>query len=170
MKSAAQLVIDSFVNLSAVRRAALRWGEAPVLLVCSGTKGERSDEDELFAGVVALQLLQVLGGAGPGDPVRGDVGDEATLEVLKRVAEIFEQPLEVSVAGSAAAPTPTPAGGGRGPAACAAALEKTIRESTNGQMLARLGLVEDFEVILDVDRFDSTLPTYNSATDCFTQP
>ena len=98
----------------------------------------------------------------------GDVGDEATLEVLKRVAEIFEQPLEVSVAGSAAAPTA--AGGGRGPAACAAALEKTIRESTNGQMLARLGLVEDFEVILDVDRYDSTLPTYNSATDCFTQP
>eukprot|EP01045_Picozoa_sp_COSAG04_P030610 COSAG04_NODE_5379_length_1636_cov_11.400130_3_plen_132_part_00 len=105
-------------------------------------------EDELFAGVVALQLLQVLGGAGPGDPVSGDVGDEATLEVLKRVAEIFEQPLEVSVAGSAAAPAA--AGGGRGPAACAAALEKTIRESTNGQMLARLGLVEDFEVILDV--------------------
>lgn len=35
-------------------------------------------------------------------------------------------------------------------------------------MLARLGLVDDFDVILDVDRYKHTLPTYNPKTDLFT--
>jgi hypothetical protein len=55
VKPAHQLLLGSFVNLSAVREHLLRT-EGPVLLQCSGTSGERSDEDELFAGLLALQV------------------------------------------------------------------------------------------------------------------
>ena len=55
VKPAHQLLLGSFVNLSAVREHLLQT-EGPVLLQCSGTSGERSDEDELFAGLLALQV------------------------------------------------------------------------------------------------------------------
>ena len=175
VKHAAELVLGSFVNLQAVRRACLSR-DLPVLLVCSGTAGERSDEDELFAGILALQLLQVRGEGGAGDPVKGEVADMLTLEIVQRAATVLGVPLELSVAGAAVARPlrsehVTDGGGLCGaaedPAAAVAALENTIRTSTNGLMLAKLGLVEDFEVILDVDRYGSTLPTYDRATDCF---
>ena len=44
-----------------------------------------------------------------------------------------------------------------------------VRTSTNGVMLCSLGLEEDFEVILDVDRYGEFLPVYNRETDCFTR-
>ena len=47
------------------------------------------------------------------------------------------------------------------------ALYVTVRESENGQMLKRIGLEEDFEVILAVDRFKHTLPVYFQAEDIF---
>jgi phosphosulfolactate phosphohydrolase-like enzyme len=177
VKHAAELVLGSFVNLQAVRRACLSRG-LPVLLVCSGTAGERSDEDELFAGVVALQLLRVRGQGDMGTPVQGEVADPLTLEIVQRTATILSVQSEVTVAGqplSADASRPTEhvtvtSGGGLGQhdaVDAVAALEKTIRTSTNGLMLAKIGLVEDFEVILDVDRYGSTLPTYDQATDSF---
>jgi 2-phosphosulfolactate phosphatase len=170
VKQAAALVLGSFVNLQGVRRAALSQApDVPVLLVCSGTNGERSDEDELFAGVLALQLLQVNGQGGASAPVEGEVADALTLEIVQRAATILGVTTELTIAGSAAAAAPAVADGaaGRGPAECAAELEHTIRTSTNGIMLAKLGLVEDFEVILDVDRYGSTLPVYDQGADSF---
>lgn len=176
VKHAAELVLGAFVNLQAVRRASLSRG-LPVLLVCSGTAGERSDEDELFAGVVALQLLQIRGQGSVGSPVQGEVADHLTLEIVQRTAAILGVPCEVTVAGqqpSATSSTERLAAnsgaelGQQDPVDAIAALEKTIRTSTNGLMLAKIGLVEDFEVILDVDRYGSTLPKYDRETDCFT--
>ena len=176
VKHAAELVLGSFVNLRAVRRACLTR-DLPVLLVCSGTAGERSDEDELFAGVLALQLLQVRDQVGAGLPVKGEVADMLTLEIVQRAATILGFPVELtsvtdgSMARSSFSENVTDGGGlskaAEDPAARVAALENSIRTSTNGLMLAKLGLVEDFEVILDVDRYGSTLPTYDRATDCF---
>ena len=48
------IALGSFLNLSAVVEACS--GARSVLLLCSGTHGQRSDEDELFAGTVAAAL------------------------------------------------------------------------------------------------------------------
>ena len=45
--------LGSFLNLAATQHFCL---ETNVVLLCSGTHGERSDEDELFAGTVAAYL------------------------------------------------------------------------------------------------------------------
>ena len=140
VKAANSLVFGSFVNMRAVREAAVLSRAHKILLVCSGTGGERSDEDEIFAGALAVQLRQCL----PTSTLSAGV----TEEIIARV----EGPVAVS-----------------GAASGWAVLEKQIRESTNGEMLISLGLGDDFDVILDVDRYPDTLPTYNPASDSFTE-
>ena len=171
VKEAAELVLGSFVNLQAVRRAALSRGY-PVLLVCSGTAGERSEEDELFAGVLALQLLQIHSRTAASVPVQGEVADPLTLEIVERVASILGVAIEITVSGKPDKRAERVSGAADvgPPAQRAMELEQTIRNSTNGLMLAQLGLVDDFQIILDVDRYSDTLPVYNRSADCFTIP
>jgi phosphosulfolactate phosphohydrolase-like enzyme len=91
VKCADKLVLGSFVNLSAVRAEILRRG-GPVLLVCSGTSGERSDEDEIFAGVLAIQVLQALTmdtGDSAEFPVQGELGDAISIEIVRRAATLM---------------------------------------------------------------------------------
>lgn len=55
--SADQILVGSFVNLSAVAHA-VRYSDQPVVIVCAGTDGCVTGEDVLFAGALAESLLQ----------------------------------------------------------------------------------------------------------------
>jgi 2-phosphosulfolactate phosphatase len=59
-KDAKQVIIGSFLNLTAVVRNLL-LGENSVLIVCAGWKGRVNLEDTLFAGAVVEKLKDYLG-------------------------------------------------------------------------------------------------------------
>jgi len=69
------VVLGSFLNEAATRRYCAAGGD--VLLLCSGTHGERSDEDELFAGAIAAYLREAHG-FGFADRLTHDLVDVAT--------------------------------------------------------------------------------------------
>ena len=64
-----------------------------VLLLCSGTAGKRSDEDEIFAGAMAEQLLAAVPGA---VEASGELAG-VTAEVLRRVREPVERCVDTPV-------------------------------------------------------------------------
>jgi len=56
-KKAGTLYLGSLLNLSALERI-LTTDPQPLILLCSGTEGERAEEDELFAGLLLQRLLK----------------------------------------------------------------------------------------------------------------
>lgn len=73
--SPSKVALGSFLNLRATQDFCA--GEQKMLLLCSGTSGERSDEDELFAGTVAAYLAEAHGFE-LADTCTRDIADVAT--------------------------------------------------------------------------------------------
>lgn len=174
-RSARQLVLGSFVNINTVaahvalalqsvaasRAAAVSREETPppplpVLLLSSGTVGERSDEDDLFAGML-LDLLLASELVGPAHLALADDPDtEAVLQWFR----------EAQANDSAAASAAVTGAGARGTRETRD--WRTIcRTSANAVGLREVGLERDIDFTLDVDRFDGVLPVMDATDGTF---
>jgi hypothetical protein len=116
--------------------------------------------------------------------VAGAVEDSVTAAIIRRVASLLHVHVQLTSASSGEPIPPAAAAADADhldPAAATGAppsfdvsdewdsqaLACAIRDSSNGQMLRELGLEEDFDVILDVDRYAGALPIFHADADAF---
>ena len=139
-RSAAQVLIGSFANLSAVPK--LIDGRRPVHLLCAGTRGRITREDVLLAGALTERLLE-------------STVDRASMNDQARIA------LDVWQAA-------VPPGRGR-TRDLTKHLSAALRECQGGRNLLGIGLERDIETAAEVDRFD-LVPALNVSTWRITAP
>ncbi len=124
-RSAAQVLIGAFANLSAIAKRI--DGRRPVHLLCAGTRGRVTREDVLFAGALTEQLLE-----GPIDHT--SINDQAKLALDSWQSAI-------------------PPGRHRS-REMSKQLGTALRQCQGGRNLIGIGLERDIETAAEVDRFD----------------
>jgi 2-phosphosulfolactate phosphatase len=131
-RQAKRVLVGAFVNASAVARALVQ--EEHVHLLCSGTEGQITREDVLYAGRLVYSLLRELAGSKPEqkDPCR-----------LAR--ECYQNLLAADGIDLSADPNSR--------FEEIAALTQELRHSQGGQNLIDIGLDHDIGVAAQVDRF-----------------
>lgn len=129
---AAKVVVGAIVNLTAVAEALAE--EPRVHLLCAGTNGHVTREDQLAAGAIAHELI-ARGGHEPSDRASAMRGEWEELLTAARAA-------------------------GQSPSA---RLAEELRETQGGKNLIALGMDSDLPICAAVDTLDLT-PVYDPAT------
>jgi 2-phosphosulfolactate phosphatase len=124
-RSAARVLIGSFVNLSVV--VAQLSGERPIHLLCAGTRGQVTREDVLCAGALAELLLE------------NGVSERPSNDEARIALDCWR----------AAVPH-----GARPPKALGGELSLALHETQGGRNLMAIGLEHDIDTAAEVDRFD----------------
>ena len=137
-KKAKQILIGAFVNASAIMQKLL--GEKVIHLLCAGTRGQATEEDILFAGMLT-EKLQRQGG------VKCKRNDQAIA-----ACDLWRHTLDITQASAAEPPKPEQ-------------LAETLRNSLGGKNLVSLGLERDILAAAQIDRF-AVIPEYNPKTSC----
>jgi 2-phosphosulfolactate phosphatase len=131
-----RVLLGAFVNASAV--LARLDGQTPIHLLCSGSGGEISRDDILFAGLLVDRLMR-----------RGDVGFQCNVQALvSRENWLSSFALPVAIG---AEPVP------------AQQLVGELRKSLAGQKLVAAGLEDDLFEVAQIDRY-SIVPEYDIAS------
>jgi 2-phosphosulfolactate phosphatase len=125
-QKAKQIFLGAFVNATAVAQKLL--GQDAVHLLCAGTDGQRTDEDILFAGMLA-EKLQRQGG------VQYKLNDQAIA-----ACDLWRHTLDITQATMTEPPKPEP-------------LAEILSHSLGGNNLVSLGMDRDILAAAQIDHF-----------------
>ena len=135
-KKAKQILLGAFVNASAVAKKLI--GQESVHLLCAGTEGQPSEDDILFAGMLA-EKIQRQGGK------QCQLNDQAIA-----ARDLWLHTLEITQASVAEPPKPE-------------SLATILQKSLGGKNLVELGLEADILAAAQIDRFN-IIPQFNPTT------
>jgi 2-phosphosulfolactate phosphatase len=135
-RKAKKILLGAFVNASAV--AEKLAGLETVHILCAGTEGEPSDDDVLFAGMLAEKLQRKGGG-------QCNLNDQAVA-----AHELWRHTLEIARATAAQPLKGEP-------------LAKILRHTLGGRNLVSLGLDRDILAAAQIDRYH-IVPEFNLET------
>ena len=147
-RSAAEILVGSFVNLNAIVRHL--GHQEHVSLLCAGTNGQITQEDTLFAGCVALALSTATwSNASHQDEM------EPAKETLLSAKPVDQPKLnDQALIAMAAASGLAEFGPNRSLQWNSARIIKALRKSSGGQNLIGVGLEADIELAGQIDRFN----------------
>jgi 2-phosphosulfolactate phosphatase len=137
-QKAKQIFLGAFVNASVVAQKLL--GHDAVHLLCAGTDGQRTEEDILFAGMLAEKLQRQGGG-------QYKLNDQAIA-----ACDLWRHTLDITQATMTEPPKPEP-------------LAEILSHSLGGKNLVTLGLDRDILAAAQIDRF-AIVPQFNPETSC----